>query len=229
MFRVLGVDTILQRDDFIPAIDFSSPGEWRFNTTTLTHDLLHRVLGASPVRSDGPLRVYHLGGALPLVYGVTHPVVSTLPTFSDGYLGDVDAMASGKAEFDPPSRSADEFSASLTGALADTARLAGADSRSGRQRGARARRHSNSSAVRRASAGRRRLPSDRPASTRSLRSSSRCCSPQHPAAEPRDRFGTIFRRSPRMARGPSTAKSTSPPAVTSSPMVIPTRTSSSRS
>ena len=43
MFRVLGVDTILQRDDFIPAIDFSSPGEWRFNTTTLTHDLLHRV------------------------------------------------------------------------------------------------------------------------------------------------------------------------------------------
>ncbi len=48
MFRVLGVDTILQRDDFIPAIDFSSPGEWRFNTTTLTHDMLHRVIGAKP-------------------------------------------------------------------------------------------------------------------------------------------------------------------------------------
>lgn len=114
MLRVLGVDTILQRDDFIPAIDFSSPGEWRFNTTTLTHDLLHRVVGASPVRSDGPLRVYHLSGALPLVYGVTHPVVSTLPTYSDGYLGNVDAMARGKAEFQPPSRSADEFSAALT-------------------------------------------------------------------------------------------------------------------
>ncbi|MBV8345503.1 MAG: DUF3367 domain-containing protein [Candidatus Eremiobacteraeota bacterium] len=114
MLRVLGVDTILQRDDFIPAIDFSSPGEWRFNTTTLTHDLLHRVVGASPVRSDGPLRVYHLAKALPLVYGVTHPVVSTLPTYSDGYLGDVDAMAAGKAEFQPPSRSADEFSAALT-------------------------------------------------------------------------------------------------------------------
>ena len=57
MFRVLGVDTFLQRDDFIPVIDFSSPDEWRFNTTTLTHDLLHRVLGAVPVRSDGPLHV----------------------------------------------------------------------------------------------------------------------------------------------------------------------------
>ncbi len=114
MLRVLGVDTILQRDDFIPAIDFSSPGEWRFNTTTLTHDLLHRVIGAAPVRSDGPLRVYHLSGALPLVYGVTHPTVSTLPQYSDGHLGDVDAMASGKAVFEPPSRSADEFSAALT-------------------------------------------------------------------------------------------------------------------
>jgi len=114
MLRVLGVDTILQRDDFVPAIDFSSPGEWRFNTTTLTHDLLHRIVGASPARSDGPLRVYHLNGALPLVYGVTHPVVSTVPSYSDGYLGDVDAMASGKAEFEPPSRSADEFSTALT-------------------------------------------------------------------------------------------------------------------
>ena len=56
MFRVLGVDTILQRDDFIPAIDFSSPGEWRFNTTTLTHDLLHRVRQshALPFRRPAP-------------------------------------------------------------------------------------------------------------------------------------------------------------------------------
>ena len=110
LFRTMGVDTILQRDDFIPAIDFSSPGEWRFNSTTLTHDLLTRVLAATPVRSDGPLRVYHLRGALPLIYGVTHPVMSTLPTFADAYLGDVDAMAKGRAQFDPPSRSADEFS-----------------------------------------------------------------------------------------------------------------------
>ncbi|HYL28181.1 MAG TPA: hypothetical protein VEW74_10145, partial [Candidatus Nitrosotalea sp.] len=113
MFRVMGVNTVLQRDDFIPAIDFSSPGEWRFNSTTLTHDLLHRVIGAAPVRSEGPLRVYHLSGALPLLYGVTHPVVSTLPIFSDAELGDVDAMASGKAQFDPPSRSADEFSTAM--------------------------------------------------------------------------------------------------------------------
>ncbi|MBV8530998.1 MAG: DUF3367 domain-containing protein [Candidatus Eremiobacteraeota bacterium] len=113
MFRVMGVDTILQRDDFIPAIDFSSPGEWRYNSTTLTHDLLHRVIGASPVRSDGPLHVYHLGHALPLFYGVTHPVISTLPTFSDGLLGDVGAMAGGNAQFDPPTRSADEFSTLL--------------------------------------------------------------------------------------------------------------------
>jgi hypothetical protein len=113
MLRVLGVDTILQRDDFIPAIDFSSPGEWRFNTTTLTHDLIHRVVGATPQRSDGPLRAYHLSGALPLVYGVTHPVVSTLPRFSDGYLGDITAMAKGSAQFDPPNRSTDEFSSAL--------------------------------------------------------------------------------------------------------------------
>ncbi|MBV9719540.1 MAG: DUF3367 domain-containing protein [Candidatus Eremiobacteraeota bacterium] len=113
MFRAMGVDTILQRDDFIPAIDFSSPGEWRYNSTTLTHDLLHRVIGASPMRSEGPLRVYHLGGALPLFYGVIHPVISTLPTFSDAYLGDVDAMASGKAQFDPPTRSSDEFTAAM--------------------------------------------------------------------------------------------------------------------
>jgi Alpha-(1->3)-arabinofuranosyltransferase len=113
MLRVLGVDTVLQRDDFIPVIDFSSPGESRFNTTTLTHDLLHRVIGASPARSDGPLRVYHVNGALPLIYGVTHPVVSTMPAFTEGYLGDVGAMAKGQAEFNPPSRSADEFSSSL--------------------------------------------------------------------------------------------------------------------
>ncbi|MGC1382110.1 MAG: alpha-(1-_3)-arabinofuranosyltransferase family protein, partial [Candidatus Baltobacteraceae bacterium] len=113
MLRVLGVDTILQRDDFIPAIDFSSPGEWRFNTTTLTHDILHRVVGATPVRSDGPLHVYHIGKALPLVYGVTNPAVNTLPTFSDAYLGNVEAMAKGEAEFDPPDRSASEFSTSL--------------------------------------------------------------------------------------------------------------------
>ncbi len=110
MLRVLGVDTILQRDDFIPVIDFSSPGEWRFNTTTLTHDLLHRVIGATPVRSDGPLHVYHVAGALPLVYGVNHPVMSTAPTYTDGYLGDVDAMAKGKAQFEPVTRSSDEFS-----------------------------------------------------------------------------------------------------------------------
>ena len=113
MFRVLGVDTFLQRDDFIPVIDFSSPDEWRFNTTTLTHDLLHRVLGAVPQRSDGPLHVYHLSGALPLVYGVSHPVIGTDPTFSDGYLGNVAAMARGEARFDPQTRSADEFSSGM--------------------------------------------------------------------------------------------------------------------
>ncbi len=113
LLRVMGVDTILQRDDFIPAIDFSSPGEWRFNSTTLTHDLLHRVIGATPVRSDGPLRVYHLDGALPLFYGVTHPVMSTLPTYADAYLGNVEAMAKGTAQFDPPSRSTDEFTTAM--------------------------------------------------------------------------------------------------------------------
>jgi hypothetical protein len=113
MFRVLGVDTFLQRDDFIPVIDFSSPDESRFNTTTLTHDLLHRVLGAVPERSDGPLHAYRLPGALPLIYGVTHPVIGTDPTFSDGYLGNVEAMARGEARFDPQARSADEFSSGM--------------------------------------------------------------------------------------------------------------------
>ncbi|HEY1867239.1 MAG TPA: hypothetical protein VGG70_03025, partial [Candidatus Cybelea sp.] len=113
MFRAMGVDTILERDDFIPAIDFSSPGEWRFNSTTLTHDLLQRVVGGAPSRVDGPLRTYRLDHPLPLFYGVTHPVMSTLPTFSDAYLGDVHAMANGRAQFDPPTRSADEFSTSM--------------------------------------------------------------------------------------------------------------------
>lgn len=113
MFRAMGVDTVLERDDFIPAIDFSSPGEWRFNSTTLTHDLLHRIVGAAPSRVDGPLRTYRLDHALPLFYGVTHPVMSTLPTFSDAYLGDVSAMAKGRAQFDPPTRSADEFTAAM--------------------------------------------------------------------------------------------------------------------
>ncbi|HEY6450903.1 MAG TPA: alpha-(1-_3)-arabinofuranosyltransferase family protein [Candidatus Cybelea sp.] len=113
MFRVMGVDTILERDDFIPAIDFSSPEESRFNSTTLTHDLLHRVIGAAPLRVDGPLRVYHLSGALPLFYGVTHPVMSTLPTFSDAYLGDIDAMAKKRTQFNPPNRSADEFTSAM--------------------------------------------------------------------------------------------------------------------
>jgi hypothetical protein len=108
MLRVMGVDTIMQRADFIPATDFSSPGEWRFNSTTLTHDLIVRVIGATPVDSDGPVRIYHLGGALPLFYGVTHPIVSTLPIFSDGFLGDVAAMARGRAQFNPPS-TAGEF------------------------------------------------------------------------------------------------------------------------
>ncbi len=109
MFRVLGVDTFLERDDFVPAIDFSSPDEARFNSITLTHDLLHRVLIASPQRSEGPLRTYRLRAALPLVYGVNHPVVSTAPTFTDAYLGDVDAMARGEARFDPPTRVPTEF------------------------------------------------------------------------------------------------------------------------
>ena len=115
MFRAMGVDTILQRDDFIPVIDFSSPGEWRFNSTTLTHDLLQRVLKVKPVRAEGPLRVYRVGGALPLFYGVTHPVIATVPTFSEGLLGDVEAMARGRAQFEPPNRSVDEFSSSLDG------------------------------------------------------------------------------------------------------------------
>jgi hypothetical protein len=102
MFRVLNVDTILQRDDFVPAIDFSFPDYWVPNNTTLTHDLLHRVLGAQPVRSYGPLRVYHLAGALPLVYGVVHPKLSSLPPFTDAYLGDVHAMAAGAAQFTLP-------------------------------------------------------------------------------------------------------------------------------
>ena len=66
---------------------------------------LPAIVGALPVREDGPVRVYHLAGALPLFYGVTHPVISTLPIFSDGFLGNVDAMAQGRAEFNPPSRS----------------------------------------------------------------------------------------------------------------------------
>ncbi|MGB6522660.1 MAG: alpha-(1-_3)-arabinofuranosyltransferase family protein [Candidatus Cybelea sp.] len=113
MFRVLGVNTILQRDDFIPVIDFSSPDEWKFNSTTLTHDLLHRVLGAAPDRSDGPLHAYRLKGALPLVYGVTNPVISTWPRFSDASLGNVEAMAKGQARFDPPTRSQQEFTATM--------------------------------------------------------------------------------------------------------------------
>ncbi len=113
MYRVLGVNTFLMRDDFLPVIDFSSPEEWRFNSTTLTHDLLHRVLGATPERSDGPLHTYRLTGALPLVYGVNHPVISTWPVFSDGYLGDIDSMAHGQARFDPPNRSPEEFTASM--------------------------------------------------------------------------------------------------------------------
>jgi hypothetical protein len=113
LFRVIGVDTVLQRDDFIPAIDFSSPDEARFNSTTLTHDLLRRVIGAAPVRADGPLRVYHLSGALPLFYGVTHPVISSLPVYSDAYLGDVAAMARGRAQFAPPNRSSDEFTTEM--------------------------------------------------------------------------------------------------------------------
>ena len=60
MFRVMGVDTILQRDDFIPAIDFSSPGEWRYNSTTLTHDLLHRVVGVFP----GAPRMVHCASTI---------------------------------------------------------------------------------------------------------------------------------------------------------------------
>jgi len=75
--------------------------------------MLHRVLGATAVRSDGPLRLYHLNGALPLIYGVSHPVVGTDPTFTTGYLGDVTAMAHGQARFDPMLRSADEFSSVL--------------------------------------------------------------------------------------------------------------------
>ena len=113
MFRVLGVDTFLQRDDFIPVIDFSSPDESRYNSTTLTHDLLHRVIGATQVRSDGPLRVYHLNGALPLIYGVNHPVISTAPTFTEAALGNIDAMARGEARFDPMMRSAADFSSTL--------------------------------------------------------------------------------------------------------------------
>ncbi|HEY2475442.1 MAG TPA: alpha-(1-_3)-arabinofuranosyltransferase family protein, partial [Candidatus Cybelea sp.] len=113
MFRVLGVNTFLQRDDFLPVIDFSSPDEWKFNSTTLTHDLLYRVLGATPDRSDGPLHTYRLSGALPLVYGVEHPVMSSWPSFSEGYLGDVAAMAKGKARFDPPTRGMGEFTTSM--------------------------------------------------------------------------------------------------------------------
>ncbi|HEV3091889.1 MAG TPA: alpha-(1-_3)-arabinofuranosyltransferase family protein, partial [Candidatus Cybelea sp.] len=113
MFRVLGVNTFLQRDDFLPVIDFSSPDEWKFNSTTLTHDELHRVLGAVPERSDGPLHTYRLSGAMPLVYGVNHPVISTWPTFSEAYLGNVDAMARGEATFEPSTRSFDEFSTQM--------------------------------------------------------------------------------------------------------------------
>ncbi len=108
MFRVLNVDTILQRDDFISAIDFSFPELWVPNSTTLTHDLLRRVLGARPVRSYGPLRVYHLAGALPLLYGVVHPKLTALPPFTDAYLGDIPAMAAGRAEFTLPAPAAPE-------------------------------------------------------------------------------------------------------------------------
>ncbi len=149
MLRVLGVDTILQRDDFIPAIDFSSPGEWRFNTTTLTHDLLHRVVGATPVRSDGPLRVYHLSGALPLVYGVTHPVVE----HAADILGRLSRRRRRDGERAGRIRTAEPLGRRVFdgahGALTDPPRLARASPGSGRQRGARARRRSDSPAPRR--------------------------------------------------------------------------------
>jgi hypothetical protein len=40
-------------------------------------------------------------------------VIGTDPTFSDGYLGNVEAMARGEARFDPQARSADEFSSGM--------------------------------------------------------------------------------------------------------------------
>ncbi len=113
MLRVLGVDTILQRDDFISGIDFSFPGRYIFNDTSLTHDLIDRVLRARLVQSEGPLRVYHLDGALPLVYGVLHPKLSALPAFSEADLGDVHAMGQGNASFQLPARASDATVAAL--------------------------------------------------------------------------------------------------------------------
>lgn len=67
-FRMLGVDTILQRDDFISVEDYAFPDEVTQTRATLAHDLVTRVLGARPSASDGPERKYLLAGALPMVY-----------------------------------------------------------------------------------------------------------------------------------------------------------------
>ncbi len=101
IMRTLGVDTILQRDDATSPIDFSFSGLNIKNNTTLTHDLITRTLGAKPVTSNGPIRLYALSGALPIVYGVAHPTLSSDPAFEIPDVGDPERMGRGEAVISP--------------------------------------------------------------------------------------------------------------------------------
>jgi len=95
-FRTISVNDFLQRDDFVSDQDFSI-GEAGPTTSTLAHDMLTGVIGARLSRSDGANKLYHLGRALPLVYGVVHPRLFPAPTLAVADSFPIHRMARGEA------------------------------------------------------------------------------------------------------------------------------------
>lgn len=79
LFRLISVSEILQRDDFRSDQDFAFPGQIVTSNATISHDILTRVMGLRETGRDAANRLYAVPDYLPLVYGVSHPEIATVP------------------------------------------------------------------------------------------------------------------------------------------------------
>ncbi|MGZ3576754.1 MAG: hypothetical protein ACXVA3_15910 [Vulcanimicrobiaceae bacterium] len=96
-FKTLSVSTVLQRDDFRSDIDFAFPTLGVSANTTLSHDMISRILHGTEYARLGASRFYHVNGALPIVYGVEHARISDGPAVSVAQSSDLEALANGGA------------------------------------------------------------------------------------------------------------------------------------
>ena len=118
MFRLLGAERLVARDDFRSESDFAYVGEGVQTDTTQAHDIATSVLDAVPRTHDGALRTYGLPRSVPDVYATNAVELSALPAVAVASGIDPETLADGAAVVTADDLSTDGLQAVIRNGLA---------------------------------------------------------------------------------------------------------------